>query len=131
MAKLKVIHAYVVIATIVVACSPWIRTVVALDTSNNAAADNIEHHYDNGTVHHGNDTEDHGNGTEGHDNHTDHHDNGHGVQLASIHLEYVKEPLIITMFLLVVALCKLGKLMGHIYCTNALNQTYYYLVLFL
>jgi len=67
--------------------SRWINQVVAMDTEAEDGPTT-----DNGT-----------------DFHDDDHQH-HGVHLASINFDYVKQPLVITFFLLIVAICKLGDL---------------------
>jgi len=49
----------------------------------------------------------------GHGNDTDHdsshHGEHHGIHVVSINFDYVKQPLVVTLFMLAVVLCKIGK----------------------
>lgn len=44
-----------------------------------------------------------------HENHTEEHEvHGHGVKVASFKFDYVKEPLVLTIFIIVIGIFKLG-----------------------
>ena len=70
-----------------------------------------QEHYDAAAGH--DVTADYGDGNET-DHHGDHnssehpHGNHHGVHVASLQLEYVKNPLIVTLFMTAVVICKIG-----------------------
>ncbi len=58
---------------------------------------------------------DHGAGNHSNDSgHGDQH-GGHGIHVASWNFEHVRQPFIISIFLIIVAVCKLGKYQTFIY----------------
>lgn len=65
-----------------------------------ATYEQSEASHDINETHYGNETH-HGNGT--------HHGEHHGIHVASINFDYVKQPLIVTLFMLAVVICKIGK----------------------
>ncbi len=80
--------------------------VAVAENAQHAAVDELENGHDvsNGSDH-GNDSN-HGNGS--HDSH-DSHQEHHGIHVASIKFDYVKQPLIVSLFMILVVLCKLGQ----------------------
>ena len=64
-------------------------------------------------------TDPHYNTSHGHDIHGNGH---HGIHVASWNYEYVKGPLVITMFMIITAICKLGKQLNqHLIGRNKLH----------
>ena len=93
------------------------------DHSSNGTSHPHQDQNDHNTLHHDSAIGSHDNYTEhgSHDNHTEHgcgpsshHGNGsshghHGIHVASWQFEYVKPYLIVSIFLIVAAICKLGE----------------------
>jgi hypothetical protein len=69
---------------------------VEYDTENdaNVVHEQSEASHDYNETHHSNET---------------HHGAHHGIHVASINFDYVKQPLIVTLFMLAVVICKIGK----------------------
>ena len=78
------------------------------DTPPTHATVDSDHHNDMNKDNHSDHDGSHGNNTQHHGNHSESH-GGHGIHVASWNFQYVKEPILITMFLIVTAICKLGK----------------------
>ena len=116
--KLSKLQFFAALAVVNLACviaSTEISTSSVNDSHTvSIQTDNDTHHNNsNHGDHHGNDT---------------HHDDAahgehHGIHVASINFDYVKQPLVVTLFMLVVVLCKIGTYSVTFYCQYNINTS--------